>query len=185
MKLNLTGFVPYGPVGHPDARAFIGHIGNDRQNVAGAIYSYLCKVSAQNHVPTLFFDEDKSLEENGYFVLPFANDELNDELIAFLQRPSIFTRAKPGEPGRKLENMRNHIPGFYQHFDWEIWNAGKKDCDHDFGLETYASVFKEKSTGRILTEAESMRTDVDGDYYVSVTCTRCGAVHALVEQAID
>lgn len=183
MKLNLpTSYIPFGPIGHPEARAFPLFMGTDKGEIIGELYSYLCKISAQNSVPSVFFDESKSLEDNGYHVLAIRNDEISDAELAALPRPRIFTPAASGEPGRKLQEMRTHIPGFYQHFDFEIWQPGQADCDHDFGLESYRSACKDKLTGAILSEEESCDDQREIAYYVAVTCTRCGAVHALEEQ---
>jgi hypothetical protein len=182
MKIKLPNFfVPYGPVGHPAAQAFVSHLNEDLEELRGEFHSYLARASIQGNVPTLFFDEELSLEENGYHLLRVVNEEIPDDVLAALPRLAIYTPAAPGTPGRKLESMRKLLPSFYQHLNVEVWEPGKVDCDHDFGLESYAPKFKEAASGKVLSYEESWATDVDGTYYATVFCSRCGAEHALKE----
>lgn len=187
MKLTIDNqFVAYGPVGHPDARLFERSLGFDKNDVEGEFYGWVQRYASQNKIPTTFFDDKKSLEENGYYILPVENSEVSDELIATLVKPRMFTPAISGETGRKLQEFKSHIPYFYHHFDVEVWESGQTGCDHDFGLESFAVMFKERYSEVIYTIDAAFgpeMKDAEGDFYAQVICTRCGAKHALLERA--
>lgn len=187
MKLNIRNqFVAYGPAGHPEAMLFERSLGFDKNDVEGKFHSWIERYASQNKIPTTFYDEKKSLAENGYYILPVENSEVSDELIGSLAKPRMFVPSLEGAPGRKLQDFKSHIPYFYRHFEFEVWDAGKADCDHDFGLEGFAVMFKERYTEVLYTIEDAFgpeMKDADGDFYAQVTCTRCGAKHALVERA--
>lgn len=187
MRISLHNqYVPYGPVGHPEAMLFEHEIGPDKSEVEGAFWSWIERYRGQNNVPTTFYNEKQTLAENGYHILRIVNGDVSDELIASLPKPRMFTPAKPGVQGRRLVEFESNIPSFFRHFDFEIWNQGAAGCDHDFGLESYAMKFKEQTTGQVY-DSEAVFSDelyhADGTYYAQVTCTRCGAIHALAERA--
>ena len=183
MKLFLTFYVPYGPVGHPEAGPITHLLGNYRDDVEREAYSYLSRNSSQNNVPTVFFDDNISLADNGYFILEVNGDEISDAELFSLPKPKMFVPETASNPGRKLQNFKKNIPSFYHHFDFEVWNEGTAGCDHDFGLESYKNVYKNKWLDTIVTEEESYEMGADDlSYHISVTCSRCGAVHAMEER---
>lgn len=186
MKINMSQqYIPYGPAGHPEAGLFKMHMGSDKDEVEGSFYSWIEKYQSQNTVPTTFYDGSKTLEENGYFILPVQGDEVSDDLIAALAVPKMFTPAGPWESGRKLQDFKSHLPRFYHHFDFEVWFEGTAGCAHDFGLESYAIKLRENYTDRILDDDDILKPEnkyVDGVFFATVKCSRCGAVHALEER---
>jgi len=184
MKLEFPPrFIPYGPVGHPEAHCFTSFIRTDKEGLSGQFHQYLENFSRQNIVPTTFFDETKSLAENGYHLLRFERDEVSDEEIAALPSVLIFTPAGPGTPGRKLDALRQYLPRYYRDTAPVVWAEGEAGCDHDFGLETYAVMFEEDWTGQRFKSEEMYGDNFDrqGSYFGTVKCTRCGAWHALQE----
>lgn len=184
MKVNLpTFYVPYGPVGHPEASVFAHHLSFDKEELQGIFYSYLERNRSQGDVPTMFFQKNLSLEENGYHILQVTGDEISDEVIAALPVPKFFVPTPAGAPGRKLAELMRYLPNYFTPAKVEEWDPGSTGCDHDFDLLKYEVVFKCEWTHEKFTVEETYGPDFnrDGRYYGTVKCTRCGAVHALPE----
>lgn len=180
VKLNPV-FAVYGPVGHPEAG--VKEQGSNKDELAGQYHRYLAHFSIQGIVPSMFFNEDMSLEEQGYHVLPVINGEIDDEVIAKLPVPRCYQPAAAGEPGRKIAELTSFLPSYNNPDEVEVWNEGTlpegstSPCDHDFGLESYVVVFRHES-GVVYQEDESYDFR-EGEYFNLMTCTRCGAVHAM------
>lgn len=183
MKLKLPEmYVPYGPVGHPEARPYVHMLGNDKDDVWREFYDYLERRSSQPDVPVMFYDRNMPMEAQGYHIVPVVNgNEILDEVLAELAPHDVYMPAQPGQPGRNLQAVRNHLPSYLNLADKEIWPPGTSlvGCDHDIGLESYSVYLKEEYTDRVLNPAEMEEGCVnrnlpDGQYYSTFRCTRCG-----------
>lgn len=182
MKVNIKPlFAVYGPHGHHDARVI--DTGSEKEYLASKVHRYLAHYCGQGHIPTVFFNEDVSMEKQGYHVLPVINGEIDDSVIAQLPVPRCYQPAAAGEPGRKIAELTLFLPSYNNPDEVEVWNEGavpegsSSPCDHDFGLESFALVFRHDS-GVIYQEEESYDFR-EGEYFNHMTCTRCGAVHAM------
>lgn len=185
MKVRLpTFYVPYGPVGHPEAGIFAHLLSfGDKADVEGSLYSYLERNRGQGRAPVMFFQERLSLAENGYHVLQVVGDEISDELLASLPVPAIYQPTLPGAPGRKLADLEKYLPSYFRLGTEEVWEPGVPGCDHDFNLVSYEVKFKCRWTDEVFSYEKTYAKDfnVDGKYYGTLKCSRCGAVHALPE----
>lgn len=173
-------YVPYGPVGHPEAQFHMDFADISSSEAEGEFWSWLDRHSIQGDAPSMFFRDDLSLAEQGYYMLLVVGGEVSDELMAKLESPRIYTPVKEGEPGRKLEEFKAYLPSFTHLEDREVWEAGQEGCDHDIGLESWDVVYKTVD-GKKYSMSESYGLDTPGEYYVTVTCSRCGAKHAYRE----
>lgn len=191
MKLKLPAiYVPFGPVGHPAAHAFVHLIGDDKSEVEGKLYSHLERDSGQGRAPSMFYADRVSMEAQGYYVVPIINgDEIDDNVLAALKPCALYLPVATGK-GRSLADVRDHLPSFMHLEDKEVWAAGTSatPCDHDIGLESYDVLLKEAHTDKIYTSAEIdaiFQGDAnfpDGVYYSTVRCTRCGEHHAYPQR---
>lgn len=180
MKVNLKPvFAVYGPVGHPLAR--VQETGTNPEDLENEYHQHLSKYCLQGNLPSVFFNRDMSLEKQGYHILPVINGEIDFERIRQLPVPRFYAPAKHGEPGRTIEEFLNLLPSYNGRGPVAVWKSGKTGCDHDFGLESYATFFRLES-GEVVSEDQSYGAR-KGEYFNTVTCTRCGAVHAMDQQS--
>ncbi len=187
MNLDIpTTYVPFGPVGHPKARAFVHLMGRDKSDVEGALYQYLEKNSSQPNAPTMFYTDRVSMQEQGYYVVPVINgNEITDDVLAGLTPCALYIPV-PSGAGRSLADVSRHLPDYICLEDKEVWTEGTTalPCDHDIGLESYAVFLKEQYTDKIFA-SEELDAKYPGDapypegqYYSTFTCSRCGEHHA-------
>lgn len=191
MKLKLPQtYVPFGPVGHPDARPFVYLMGHDESDVEGALHGHLSRYSGQGRVPTMFFVDRVSMANQGYYVVPVVNgDEISDEVLAALKPCALYLPVATGK-GRSLADVRDYLPRFMHLEDKEVWPLGTLEtpCDHDIGLESYAVFLKEQYTDKIFTPEELdaiFQGDAnfpEGQYYSTFRCSRCGEHHAYPQR---
>lgn len=175
-----TLYVPYGPVGHPRARAYVDQISLDREQLEQAFVDWLLRRRIQSDIPGLFFDKERALGEQGYYVLPVKNGEVSDALLESLKPADIFVPRPAGQPGRKLADVAYLLPSYLDLANLELW-TDHPECDHDMGLETWQTVFRTAS-GHLLSDTDSCQWNGPGTFFNVVTCTRCGARHAYPEQ---
>jgi hypothetical protein len=183
LKVNIIKpvFAIYGPVGH--AKAEVMEVGSDEAQLRSKVHQYLARYCVQGFIPSMFFNDDMSLEKQGYHVLPVVNGEIDDALLASLPVPRIYQPAKADEPGRKIVELRAFLPDYNRPENVEVWNEGTvpegaaEPCDHDFGLESYELMFRHES-GQIFT-GDAEFDYREGEFFNQMTCTRCGAVHAM------
>jgi predicted nucleic-acid-binding Zn-ribbon protein len=177
-------YIPYGPVGHPNARFFFNCEGATEEEALKLLDAVIFDTDRKS-VPrnTATFNRESWAEE-GYFALLVIDSQVNDAAFQALPVPPMFQPALPGERGRKLEDFPHTVAGYYQHYDYEPLTNLHPDCDHDFGLESVRYGFKEdQAEGATLVKLE----DVDlqtmrGRVFLAVTCTRCGDTHGLLQQ---
>ena len=178
MKIEIPqAFVPFGPVGHPQARPIMHLLGFSKEDVEGDLYRYLNRVCSQPDAPGMFYEERESFEEQGYFVVPVVNSEISDALLATLKPCALYVPAAAGAPGRKLEDVWRYLPNYLKQQDLEVWDEGNAPagCDHDIGLESYDAVCKDNDTGEVVPEEQWHENTT---YFSTFRCTRCNALHA-------
>lgn len=191
MKLNLPQtYVPFGPVGHPDAGPFVHLMGTDKSDVEGALHGHLEKYRGQGRAPTMFFVDRVPMATQGYYVVPVVNgDEISDDVLAALKPCALYLPVATGK-GRSLADVSNELPSFMHLKDKEVWSPGTtgEHCDHDIGLESYAVFLKEQYTDKIVSPEELdaiFQGDAnfpEGEYYSTFRCTRCGEHHAYPQR---
>jgi hypothetical protein len=183
LKVNITKpvFAVYGPVGH--AKAEVIEVGSDEAELRSKVHRHLAHYCVQGFIPSMFFNDDVSLEKQGYHVLAVVNGEIDDTLLAGLPVPRFYQPAKAGEPGRKITELTAFLPDYNRPENVEVWNEGvvpegvTGPCDHDFGLESYELMFRHESGQIFAGDAEFDYRE--GEFFNQMTCTRCGAVHAM------
>lgn len=182
MKLNRPlSYVPFGPVGHPKARAFVEFERTSTSKLEKEFHLYLDRSSLHGTFPTRLFNRKLSLADNGYHLVPVVQDEIPDELLAKLPLARAYRPASADEPGRKIEHLLSWLPKTYHHSVAVSWNAGVADCNHDFGLESAQLIFREQASGNAVTAEAALALDYEqpGQFFVRMQCSRCGAVHVL------
>lgn len=185
MNLTLnrpTTFIPYGPLGHPAAKFFFD-AESETENLAAFRFYHPQKPRIGNEIREDFAKLTRNaLALNGFFILEVQDGKISAEQAAKMTMPARFVPALPGAPGRKVEHFKHTVPGYFQHYTYEPFTSGSPDCDHDFGVESAAYVFKVTETGEQLSMAE-LRSNPSmadrGHIYLTVKCTRCGDVHGI------
>lgn len=185
MKISISGCVPYGPVGHPKARFFTEYMHYGEEKARHAIYRHLERRSIQGDIPEIFFTENQSMTEQGYYLMYVKDSEVADSAMEKLMPAKIFTVPASDEPGRKLKDFSAHLKPFIKETmlcksQFEVWQTGVLLCDHDMGLETMTIKIKTPA-GEVVDTGTPEAYDVDGAYYYSFRCTRCGGEYALPE----
>ncbi|WP_157641836.1 hypothetical protein [Burkholderia ubonensis] len=181
MQVNRPpAYVPYGPVGHPDAKFLFNCEAATRDEALLRLGAYMAELNEQA-VPrgTATFHR-KTWSEEGYFALLVKDGQVDDAEFQALPVPPMFKPAAPGERGRKLEDFPYTIAGYYQHYCYEPLTNNHPDCDHDFGHESVRYGLKEDhAKGAALVNLNEVRRDMKGRVFLAVTCTRCGDIHGL------
>lgn len=183
MKVSLgTLFVPYGPVGCPSATFFSHYAGFDQEEVAREFHHFVARMEIQGRPFARFFDEDQSLEAQGFYLLPWVDGEVDDAALAALVPPPHARPAPTGTPGRRLDSVVHLLPSYLHLEDQETWETGQPDCDHDLGLET--AVLRYKTPDGVIFNADEVFADLPrhGQFFLTFTCTRCGHHLALPER---
>jgi hypothetical protein len=186
LKVNIIKpvFAVYGPVGH--AKAEVLEVGSHDAELGSKVHQHLARYSVQGFIPSMFFNQDLSLEKQGYHILPVVNGEIDDALLASLPVPRCYQPAKAGEPGRRIAELTAFLPDYNHIDDVAVWNEGTPPegstapCDHDFGLESYKLMFRHES-GQIFAGDDEFDYR-QGEFFNQMTCTRCGAVHAMSQR---
>lgn len=174
-------YVPYGPVGHPRAQFLFSCEAPTEDEAKGLLRAHLKTLNQQARPAGSVTFHRKTLAEEGYFVLPVNDEQVDDAMFQALPVPPMFRRALPGERGRRLEDFPYTIQGYYQHYHYEPLTNAHPTCDHDFGLESVRYGFRENGTvgDTLVPLAEARPSDRPGRVMLAVTCTRCGDVHGL------
>lgn len=175
-----TLYVPYGPIGHPQVRAYVEQAALNREEVEQNFRNYLERRRGQGDIPGCFYDERRPLETQGYYLLPVKNGEVPDTLMEFLPPADIFVPRQEGQPGRTLADVTHLLPSYVDLAVLEVW-SDHPDCDHDMGLESWQCIFR-TDTGHLLSAEEGYLWKGKGTYFHIVTCPRCGTQHAYPEQ---
>lgn len=171
-------FVPYGPVGSPEAQLWMDFAAVDEAEVRLEFRDWLDRNCIQGNTPTVFYLDKETLEEQGYYILPVIQDEVSDDVIALLAKPKMYAIAAPYEPGRKMTMFERYLPSYTDLGRLIIVKAGDNDCDHDFGLESWETYFR-KFSGQLVVDLYGPDAKTgEGEYCDTVTCSRCKAMHA-------
>jgi len=183
-------FVPYGPVGHPDAQAFPEFMGSNKDDVWAEFWRALDNGTLKNNFSVLWLVEtgSRSLEGQGVQVLPIDEEGFLD--ITDLPVGLQFRAPAPDAPGRRLRGNPDWTPPRFLRDDtFETWNASEASsrCDHDMGPETFQSVFRAADETVVVTDSPEYASleiaDPDfsrkGSYFHVISCTRCGMTKAF------
>lgn len=175
-------FIPYGPLGHPDAKFYFEYEGSGLEEVTLRYWRDWPTQAVESLKPGACANERDALAEDGYYILYVEDGVVQADQVAQMKVPAKFVPALPSAPGRKLEDFPYTVPGYYQHYGYEPFTNTSPDCDHDFGLEAVRYVFKVDETGELRPLEQVRGSDLaknPGKVYLTVKCTRCGDVHAI------
>ena len=184
MQVNRPpAYIPYGPVGHPEAKFHFGCEAPTRDEALLLLRAHMAQLNRQS-VPrgTATFHR-KTWKEEGYFALLVKDGQVDDAEFQALPIPPMFKPALPGERGRKLADFPYTVPGYYQHSAYEPLTNLHPNCDHDFGLESVRYGFREDGAeGPTLVSLDAVDPlTMKGRVFLTVTCTRCGDIHGLFQ----
>lgn len=170
--------VLYGPVGHPLAQVW-----DVPSNFSP--HSYLAHCGIQGQQPTLLFDDDKSLAEQGYYEVPaqVAKYVLAIQANPALVAPRMFTPVPVGVEGRTVLEFKDALPSYCDWSEPDVWAVGSEACDHDIGLEAMTSRFLAADGSEHESDGPLPDDWKLGAFYQVMTCARCGARHAYQERS--
>lgn len=174
--------IPYGPVGHPRARLFPEFESKSSSHAAEALKLFAGRIVGSGDPLLQYYNAKVSANQNGFHMLDVADNEVSDDVIAALPTARAYTPAAEGEPGRNLMEFAGPLPRWYERIETVLSAIPSPNgCDHDFGLDSAAILFREAETGKLVREHEfsKMAYKEKGSFFLGTTCTRCGQVHGL------